>query len=107
MLRRFHSRRSACRLMSIYGFVIVAVLMTLSLVRSTPPPIIQAHAGASWDAPHPHRLSFEREATDWAAPTGIFLAPPLQFSEIAVSPTELLLPIPSKGLHYNRPPPAV
>src|SRR5512143_4246961 len=91
------------------GLVICSVLAALMLARfapATPLQLLSPHSTTSSLSVRPHRACQDRETTDWASPADSFALVLQLFVAAELKPAlDPQIPFPTKGSHYNRPPP--
>lgn len=111
MSRNYHTRQGAGGICWVDGFIGVAVLLALLAARSVPPQFASTtNPGSSIHvvSSHDQRPRFSFDESRWSLPAGGLQ--PLQCAATSrqIAPNSpLFSSLQARGLHYNRPPPAV
>jgi hypothetical protein len=85
-----------------------AVLVALLFVRFTPPTLPEISAARTTlvcHSAHNQRPCFDHDGLGWSVSFAFFAMAPPEVSLHLASSAELILPLQTKGSHYNRPPP--
>ncbi len=107
----WHARNERSRAFWIHGMLAFAALFAFLVSRYAPPRFLATpslhHSSVSAVSDHNSRPRFEFNGSQWSAPVGGFLPLPPRAVSVPVTAFSLLFPsFQTKGIPYNRPPPA-
>ena len=93
-----------------YAAVLCTAFVAFLLVRLAPPKLPEislAQTAIISHSAHDHRQCFDHDELGWGIPLCAVAIGASKITPYVAPATELFLPFPTKGPHYNRPPPLI